>query len=95
MEPTERQLNRGTSALEPFVRAWNLPLNPEQLDLMAYAVLSEADGQWNEAAWVALNTRVEALIAEDHQAHQQMLVAWQAEIDQRSARQSKPTISHE
>lgn len=32
-----------TTALGPFVRRWNLPLNPEDLAELAYAVLRHAD----------------------------------------------------
>ena len=38
-EPTPEQTERGSSALVPFEQAWRLPLNPEELDEMAYAVL--------------------------------------------------------
>jgi hypothetical protein len=34
---------RATAALFPFVQEWGLPLNPEDLEEMAYAVLSHAD----------------------------------------------------
>jgi hypothetical protein len=36
------QVERGVSALLPFVQAWHLSLNPEDLDEMVYAVLLHA-----------------------------------------------------
>jgi hypothetical protein len=36
---TREQIERGAAALQPFVDAWNLPLNPEDLDELASAVL--------------------------------------------------------
>jgi hypothetical protein len=41
-EPTPEQIERGTTALVPFVQQWGLPLNPENLDEMVYAVLKHA-----------------------------------------------------
>lgn len=41
-EPSPHEVERGVAALVPFVRAWSLPLNPENLDLLAYAVLRHA-----------------------------------------------------
>ena len=40
--PTESELLRGIAALAPFVHAWNLPLNPEELHEMAWAILIHA-----------------------------------------------------
>ena len=40
--PTESELLRGTAALAPFVDAGKLPLNPEELHEMAWAVLVHA-----------------------------------------------------
>jgi hypothetical protein len=41
-EPTADEVLRGTTALLTFVREWGLPLNPENVDEMAYAVLLHA-----------------------------------------------------
>lgn len=38
----EAEIQKGAAALIPFVERWNLNLNPEQLDEMAYAVLRNA-----------------------------------------------------
>ncbi len=39
-EVTREQIERGAAALLPFVREWKLPLNPEDLGELAYAVLT-------------------------------------------------------
>ena len=33
------EVHRAVAALIPFVRRWNLPLNPEDIDEMVYAML--------------------------------------------------------
>ena len=43
MEPTAEQIERASAALLPFVSEWNLPLNPEDLDELAYAALVHHD----------------------------------------------------
>ena len=55
---------RATTALVPFVRAYGLPVNPEDLEVMAYAVLRYADSA-DELPEIA--RAVEELIA-DHLA---------------------------
>lgn len=37
--PSEHEVNRAKAALTPFVFAWDLPLNPEDVGEMAWAVL--------------------------------------------------------
>jgi hypothetical protein len=41
-EPTAAELFRAVSALIPFIRRWQLPLNPEDAEEVAYAVLLHA-----------------------------------------------------
>lgn len=41
-EPTANELFRAVSALIPFIRRWQLPLNPEDAEEVAYAVLLHA-----------------------------------------------------
>jgi hypothetical protein len=41
-EPTSDELGRGMAALMPFVRRWHLPLNPEDMEELVYAVLLHA-----------------------------------------------------
>ena len=59
---TREQIERGTAALVPFVGAWNLPLNPEQLDELAYAVLTHGQkvGPIDPAEWDAIDRAVRA-----------------------------------
>jgi ribonuclease HI len=62
MEPTSTQVERAAGALVPFVREWNLSLNPEDLAELAYAVLLHHD---SEATWDEIDAAVRAQI-EDH-----------------------------
>jgi hypothetical protein len=43
VEPSAEQIERAAAALLPFVSAWRLSLNPEDLDELAFAVLSHFD----------------------------------------------------
>jgi hypothetical protein len=42
IEPSPEHVERGASALLPFVRDWNVALNPEDLELMSWVVLRYA-----------------------------------------------------
>jgi len=59
-EPTEEQIHRGVEALIPIREQWNLPLNPEDLELMAYVVLLYALGSESSEA---IRTGVEDQLA--------------------------------
>ena len=61
MEPTPDQVERGAGVLGYFVTPWNLPVNPEELHEMAYAVLVHHD---SSASWDEIGAAVEAQIAE-------------------------------
>jgi lactoylglutathione lyase len=61
VEPTRAQLQRACTALVPFVQSFNLPLNPEQLEEIAYAV---AFHTLNENALADIVTAVEHQITE-------------------------------
>lgn len=82
-EPSESEVKRGSTALFPFVEAWGLPLNPENLDLMAYAVLRavRSDGSWEDILEMARE-----LIADDRERARRMKEAWQRELDDRKER---------
>jgi hypothetical protein len=41
-EPTANELFRAVSTLIPFIRRWQLPLNPEDAEEVVYAVLLHA-----------------------------------------------------
>ncbi|MGI5183314.1 hypothetical protein ACQEVZ_44360 [Dactylosporangium sp. CA-152071] len=81
-EPTEREMFDAATALGPFVRRWRLPLNPEDIDQLAYAVLRHArSGAQSELIIAA----VEAQIDEHEARAHAMFEAMQARIDQRRA----------
>jgi hypothetical protein len=65
-EPTPEQIERGTHALVPFVQEWGLPLNPEDLDEMAYAVLrhAQATGPIAPEEWEAIDRAVREQLRE-------------------------------
>ena len=76
-EPTPDELQRAEAALMPFVQAWNLPLNPENLDLIAYAVLLH---RGNDTTLADIQGAVERLIEEDAAAYQQMMSAMERSL---------------
>jgi hypothetical protein len=60
VEPTEAQLERAVTALVPFVQEWRLSLNPEDLEEMAYAVLTHANTDLtDEAIDAAVRAQIE------------------------------------
>jgi hypothetical protein len=59
LDPSDEDVERGSAALVPFVHRWGLSLNPEDLALMAYAVLRHAGGS---SDWEALDADVHQLI---------------------------------
>jgi hypothetical protein len=65
-EPTPEQIEPGSSALVPFVQAWRLPLNPENLDEMVYAVLKHArkTGPIADAEYGEIDRAVRAQLGE-------------------------------
>lgn len=64
--PSNRQVERGAAALLPFVHDWNLPLNPEHLYEIAYAVLVHSDG---ETSFEEIDAAVRAQI---HEANERL-----------------------
>lgn len=74
---------RGSAALTPFVDAWKLPLNPEDLDEMAYAVLAHALSIENPDRIIAA---VQEQIAEAMRSHERMM---QAVRDQTERKQNR------
>jgi hypothetical protein len=88
-EPTEQELCRAVAALEPFVRRWGLPLNPEDMDELAYAVLRHARSNDNLEA---ITTAVEGQIDEHEAKAQQLRDAMQAHLERKHSRQAnEPT----
>jgi hypothetical protein len=74
------QLEKAIAALAPFVRAWSLPLSPENLILMALAVLRYAR---RDASFEDIDAGVRNMIATDHQDHLRMMEAMRADVDGR------------
>jgi hypothetical protein len=65
VEPSREELGRAHAALIPFVAAYGLPVNPEELDEMAYAVLAHAVSR---ETLVEVHDAVKRQIAEAHPA---------------------------
>jgi hypothetical protein len=84
-EPTEEELERAAAALFPFVEAYRLSVNPEDLDEMAYAVLKHARGAGGvtQAALEEIDRAVRVQLAEEREAHLRMVEAMQRSIDER------------
>ncbi|GIE85757.1 hypothetical protein [Actinoplanes regularis] len=85
-EPTEQEMLRAAAALGPFVRRWHLPLNPEDMDEIAYAVLRYArtDNDPDEIV-----VAVEQQIDQHESRARQLLEAMQAQIDRRRREQGR------
>ena len=80
-DPSEHDIRRGSTALIPFVQARKLRLNPENLDLMAYAVLRAVRG---EQSFEGILDMAQELVSEDVEAARRMHEAWQRDIDKRN-----------
>lgn len=78
MKPSQEQIDRASFALTPFVTEWDLPLNPENLGLMAFAALSFAD---SEASWDDIDREVRQWIAEDKAEAERMREAMRASVE--------------
>lgn len=77
-KPDEHQMQRAAAALHPFVRRWNLPLNPEDMDEITYAILLHAR---SDADIDDVVEAVEKQIDEHEAAARRMLDAMQVQID--------------
>jgi hypothetical protein len=69
-EPTNYELERAIAALLPFVREWELPLRPGDVDAIAHAVLTHARGTSTHAE---IDATVHAWIDADRRAHDHMV----------------------
>ena len=76
----EAQIERATSALVPFMRKWHLQLNPENLELMAYAVLKHAPGVLSEEELQRIEDDVSRIIDEDAAKARLLLAAQTAHV---------------
>jgi hypothetical protein len=77
-EPTRREMQRAVAAVGPFVRRWQLPLNPEDMDELVYAVLRHARSTDD---WDTITAKVEEQINEHHAKAQRLREAMQAHIE--------------
>jgi hypothetical protein len=68
-EPSTEQVERGVAALLPFVDAWNLSLNPEDLGELAWAVLKHSDG---DTSFEEIQAAVRTQLAEIAQARSRL-----------------------
>lgn len=73
---------RAVTALTPFVRAFRLPVNPEELDVMAYALLRFAN---SAEELPAIAKAVDELIADHLAAHARLREAMQRTVRDRDA----------
>lgn len=71
LEPTTVELRRAAEVLGRFVEPWGLPLNPENLELMAYCVLKY--GRHGDLGVNDLHEAVDAEIQADAEGHNRML----------------------
>lgn len=84
---TRTQFERACDALMPFVDEWHLPLNPENTELMAYAVLKHASsprGLDTAEDYAEIDEDVRGMIAEQRESHQRMLEAQSRSIQIRT-----------
>jgi hypothetical protein len=79
-EPSEESMIRAVTALVPFVRPFRLPVNPEELGVMAYAVLRFANSAEDPPA---IAQAVDELIADHLAAHARLREATQRSIRDR------------
>jgi len=84
-EPTRQEMFRAVAALGPFVRRWNLPLNPEDMDEIAYALLRHAHGDEDVHSVQAL---VEQQINEHEAKARQLRDAMHADVDRQRSREN-------
>jgi hypothetical protein len=77
---------RAVTALVPFARVYGLPVNPEDLELMAYAVLRFGNST-EEPPDIA--QAVEDLVADHLAAHTRMTEAMEAIRDRNRPGQTK------
>ena len=79
-EPTKSEIQRVSHVLQQFVQPWALPLNPENLDLMAYCALK---GLNSNGGWSELESLVAEEIQRDTEQHQRRRKAMQKSLEQR------------
>jgi hypothetical protein len=71
-------LEKGAGALAYFVAPWGLPLNPEELEELAYAVLVHHD---STASWDEIRAAVEEQIAEVPQGRESLQATYRTKSE--------------
>jgi hypothetical protein len=72
-EPSREEMFRAMTALGPFVRRWGLPLNPEDMEELAYAVLRHARSNDDpDTITAAVDEQINEHEAKAQQLHQAM-----------------------
>ena len=75
-KPEEALVERGAAALLPLVELWGLPVNPEDLGLMAYLVLSHTlNPSADEMTLAEIAESAHTIATEESAAHRKMLEA--------------------
>jgi hypothetical protein len=86
-EPTEQEMWRAATALGPFARRWRLPVNPEDIDEMAYAVLRYArSGEDLDEIVAAVERQIDEHAARADRLAEAMRAHVEAKKAQREAR---------
>jgi hypothetical protein len=70
--PNEGEIERAVTALVPFAQEWGLPLNPENLQAMAVAVLIHTH---SDETLEEIDAAERRWIREDREAHERTLAA--------------------
>jgi hypothetical protein len=81
-EPSEDEMRRGATAFMPFHHAFNLPINPEDIDAIVYAVLLHAR---SDAPLEEVYRAAQELTAEHLARHARLATAMQRSLDQQRA----------
>lgn len=68
--PSESEIRRVSFVLRQFVEPWGLPLNPENLDLMAYCALKY--GLDSSASWAEIEELLKGEVQRDREAQGRM-----------------------
>lgn len=77
---TEGEIERAVTALLPYVQEWGLPINPEDLQAMAVAVLTHARG---DTPFADIDAAERRWIRENRKAHAEMLRAMEDAVQAR------------
>jgi hypothetical protein len=84
--PTEGEIERGISSLVPFVQEWGLPLNPEDLQAMAVAVLIHT---YSEETLEEIDAAERQWIKDDREAHHRMVAAMEKALEKRAGSEAR------